>query len=447
MTSALLFAALVLLPDNTRVELGARTEGRAGVLRDPDSEDTSGGFALQLIPAALVELREGDIHLRGSYALNLGVQGSFGGFGTYSSHSVNGSFLVGEENAGIRSFGSVAAFFGDVDFLNAAQSLQQPFGLGGEKGIIPVLFIGGTLGASSRPVTRLRLQTSASVQVAAVPEPVPETRDLVSARPPPTTVAVVDPLQHRFLDGRIARGLPVQPLPDVLVPQLLPEVVASGQYTLTPRDIVEVEARFATALKLEGPTYGAATPSLRYSRRLTAAWSSDARLGLLFGWRINRLGTLRGDGTIWPLIDVGVSGQTHPSVLGLARWSARAGMVPYYDPFIGALTQRLIVGASTQWLISHDVSIDAGVQSYSLLGLLGTSVQARRIPNDHIVALSSSASWFFLRALKLEGGVIGSLRAKNPVVPVGRYVSPEIVAYVALAGGFPVVEEKETRAR
>lgn len=447
MCTMLLVFAIGIFPVNTRLDVGLRSEARGGVLRAPRRLDVGVGAALQLTPMAFLRMNEGSLETVVSYAFNLGLRASSDGFGGFSSHNIGATFLGGQEDASLRPFGSVTAFFGDVDFTDAGQRLQQPFGLGDVRGIVPVLFAGGTFGATARPSPQLRFEQRVSVQLAAVPEPLEDTRDLSRTRPSPAPIVSLGPLLPRTPGRRFRDGLPVVPPPDGLVPQLLPEVVLAGQYNATRIDLFESELRLATAVEADGPTYAAATPSFRYTRRLTRTLSSDLRAGALFGWRPDVSGGLEGQRVIWPLVNVSLTGETRPPFLGGVSATGRVGMTPFYDAFLGALTQRLFVGGTGQWRLPGDVQLSFGVQSFSLLGLLGTREQLRRVQDDHILALSSSAAWFFLKDLKVEGGLIGSVRAKEPVFPVDRYVRPDVVGYLALSAGFPVLQDKERRLR
>jgi hypothetical protein len=414
-------------------DAGLRAESRAGVSRSLESDAASPTADLRLRPMFAAGTGMRGLQVDGSYQPELLLRGSLGGGAALWYHRL-ASNLVARSRPRAPIFDvALRLSGGGVDFTNAAQDLEQPFGLGGAAGIVTLL--NGSLGAGLRHQPNSRFGWDARVTLRGVSTPT------TIASAPEELIDRDNPLYDvvGFLSTPGGQGRPPTP------PQFLPRFDTEARYDLTRRDRVAAHVRaeltFPDLLSVTPrsvrthPTTSGVTPWLGYQRRLTRNTTVYGDAGMMLGWQRTGLVIQQGEVVTLPRLRVGVRDDRGIGAgLGRLTVGALAYLAPTYDPFLLGLTERAALSGNAQWSLGAPWRLAANASWYGLVAAVipERSLASRR--DDHI--FSGRARVFFdpHDNISFEAGLAGGVRV-GAAVSGATAVAPQAMAYFAVTGG------------
>lgn len=406
--AAVVLSALAALAAGTDLDVGLRAEGRAGAVRSTAEGGVGVAVDAQLSPALVVTHERGDLLASGRYTTNLALRGSTAELTPFGVHRLAGDLAAGREARGLRLELRASLTAGEVTFDEAAEELDQPFGLGRVGGVVPLLNVAGSAGVTTRPFRHLALRGAVQAQVVAGP------RDDAA----PVSSLLGFALPSLLKDGALA-------------PQLIPEVGAEVLWEPTRRDALAFELRVPAVVDDQGFAAAAAIPAARYQRALQRDLIGRLRAGAAAGYqRSGPRGVPAGFGL--PLVEAAL--EAGPAGLGRRGLSlmTSAGALPLYDRLLGAWSLRFALRGAVSYQPLRWLQLSGQLAADSRLMDFGPSERPRT--DEHVVAARGLAAFAAMENLRVETGLSGSLRASE-LSPKAALL-PEWSLFVAVVTGF-----------
>lgn len=433
------------------LDLSARLESQGGLIRrDNGQSDPAADLTFSPNLYAQKRLPYGG----GRARLNLSPRATVRGSPTSQSAfaNVNGfaSLEGGREENGLRWQLLGSGTFGQVDFDEAGERLGQPFGLGGAGGIVPLGSATVTGELAHRPFSTLRLYSLLVGDLLLTPsEPIPGAWEIPKL-PPGFEEAFGKP------GGE-----------EALVPLFQASAEVGTQWLATRRDLLGARTRLGTVHTLLGPIYAGVEASGLYTRRVLKRLDIYGEAGALLALDRNPgPAPLAGAGALWPLAGLGMELNLPQSSTAGFSVAAAARLEPYYDAFLGALTERAAARTTVVWTFGRTLEISGGVDAYTLVGVLedaegaGTHVRigdagtlwarallqdlaiakdTARYGDDHILGANAQIAWFPWPYFAVTAGGSASARIRNARLGEPAQATPQAVLFVAVQGGYPLI--------